>query len=420
MKTINRFVMLALALLALVGPQEAAAQLGEDLYLYGFFQGQYRYSSEQGLESPDEVSSFSLQQLNAFLMKDFNASFSAFVNAELTNSFATDKGWGSLRLEEAWMRYNRSAKFNVKAGLLVPAFNNLNEVKNRTPLLPYVFRPIAYESSFSSVINLEGLAPGQAFLQVNGALPLGSLRFDYAAYVGNNSTAYAADRPFGSVVPGTDLSTAKLVGGRFGLRWRSLKAGVSATKDETRADYHIDEILNQSPAAIEQFSAMLGTELQAITPEVLAMAGLPSYLGLDEVGRTRLGLDLSFNKGRFFGEGELIRVKHDLTDEHSTTLFVGGQLTGGFIRDDVDMTFYYSLLGFNVTDRLFTYGFYNYLQDNSNYVQAAGLDFYTVGAGFRPIDGVVVKGQYAWGGTRENLVTDYRTNTFFGAISVFF
>ena len=413
-------LVIASACLFLLAALPARAQFSDDLTLFGFFQGQYRYSTEEGLSSPEKVSSFSLQQLNAFLMKDFNASFGAFVNAEITNSFSTDRGWGSLSLEEAWLRYNHSSKFSVKGGLLVPTFNNLNEIKNRTPLLPYIFRPLVYESSFAALLNAEGFTPTHAFLQVNGALPVGDVRVDYAAFLGNNSTDYAAPRPDGTVVAGTDLSTQKLVGGRLGLRWKGVKAGVSSSHDQRRVEHDVLGMLNNSPAAIAQFGAMLGQPITAITPEMMAMAGMPAEVRLDEVGRTRVGADVSFYRGGLFGEAEAIFVLHSVSDAQRAELAAAGAATGGYFQDDLDMTFYYALLGYNITERVFAYGVYNRMLDKSTAALAEGFDFYGVGGGFKPIEGVVLKAQYLGGGSRENPLIDFSTNWFLAAVSVSF
>ncbi len=70
---------------------------------------------------------------------------------------------------------------------MVPTFNNLNEIKNRTPLLPYIFRPFVYEASVFDLFPVNELVPEQAFLQVYGFIPAGEVKFDYAVYVGNGS-----------------------------------------------------------------------------------------------------------------------------------------------------------------------------------------------------------------------------------------
>jgi hypothetical protein len=382
------------------------AEAQDDLDIYGFFQSQLRYSDEQSTSGPEEVLSFSMQQLNLFASTQLTQEFSAFVNAEITNGYSTETGFGSLGLQEAWLRYNRSAALNVKAGLLVPTFNNLNEISNRTPLLPYVFRPIAYETAYATVLPVRALVPNQAFLQVNGTLPTGDLRFDYAAFVGNSESSYAAPDPIGSVVAGTDTTTSKLVGGRLGLRWRSAKVGVSGTYDQRQLD---NLVLN-------------GTALP---------------LGLGDVQRMRLGADASFERGMLFGEAEAILALYGLDDEQQARLdllssspelpvqteqgveMVPNQLAP-VLSGTLDASFYHALLGVNITDQVFAYGLYNYLEDTSNTAFASGFDLYSAGVGYRPIFPVVLKAQYIHVAARENLVTDFSGSYLFLAASVQF
>jgi hypothetical protein len=397
---------LILALLAgillFVPVREADAQVGDDLHLFGFFQGHYRYSSQQGIEGQDNISSFSLQQLNALLMKQFDPRFSAFVNVELTNSFSTDRGWGTLRLEEAWARYNHSPRVGVKAGLLVPTFNNLNEVKNRTPLLPYIFRPLAYETSFAGVFDLENFTPQQGFVQVSGALPLGQARLDYATYAGNNSPEFAAQHTSGSVVSGTDMSTSKMFGGRVGVRWQGITAGVSGTRDQRDISHDLVLLLGQ-PA------------------EVLASIGLPSQFVIGQMNRTRIGGDLSLQRGNLFAEAEIINVDNGTSAEQNALLATLSAVTESAISPGVDALFYYGLIGYDFTDRFFAYGMYNFLSDEgTNAVLAAGIDMYSVGAGFRPVDGVVSKVQYIYTESRENPLLDFGSHSVYLGISVFF
>ena len=119
--------------------QASNAQSRRDLSVFGYFQGSFRYGSEERVRQQIKAASFALQQLNLLFRKEFNPSFSAFVNMEALNSYSSADGWGSLRFSEAWARYRANKELNVKVGLQVPIFNNLNDIRTRTPLLPYVF-----------------------------------------------------------------------------------------------------------------------------------------------------------------------------------------------------------------------------------------------------------------------------------------
>ena len=148
----------------------AFAQLGEDLSIYGYFQGQYKAESFTLGADKETNSSFSLQQINLLLKKNFGERFSSFVDLESVNTYSTERGWGGMKFSEAWFSYNPDRKLNVKLGLQVPVFNNLNDIKNRTPLLPYLFRPVVYESSFNNFLQINAFVPDQAYVNVEGTL----------------------------------------------------------------------------------------------------------------------------------------------------------------------------------------------------------------------------------------------------------
>lgn len=191
-----------------------------ELRVFGYFQPQFMY--QNGPEGEGAYTSFLLQQLNILFQKDLGKGLSSFVNIEAVNSFSTRDGWGSMRIEEAWVRYRTSRAFSLKAGLQIPIFNNFNEIKNRTPLIPYVIRPVVYESSLSSVLNNPLSVPQQAFLQAFGWAPRGSWKFDYAAYLGNTDHVVSSfggpveDIERVNVSAGIDTSAAALFGYRPG------------------------------------------------------------------------------------------------------------------------------------------------------------------------------------------------------------
>ena len=285
------FVFLTVLLLLVPG-KEAQGQVLEGLRVFGYFQSYFSRVDGDALLVPENIpatdrrNTFNQQQLNLLFAKDLTDSFSAFVNVELTNSFSSKDGWGSIKLEEAWVRYNHSSALNVKAGLQIPTFNNLNEIKNRTPLLPYIFRPSVYESAYSEFLPTRVFVPNQAYVQVYGGIPMGGTRLDYSVYAGNQD-AFITDTTMVSAVTGVDTTTALMVGGRLGLRKRSLKLGVSGTVDKDNL----------------------------------------SFLNLGAVRRFRLGADLSFTFKRFFFEGEFIAVRYNPTDLQQSFLTLISQNT---------------------------------------------------------------------------------------------
>lgn len=355
MKSFYKFFTIAFLFAILC--QNVSAQ--SDLEIFGFFQGtatklDLNVKMVADMPTPigiqkitltnnnQDLSTVKLQQLNLFLRKELTSQFTGWVNLEFTNTYNSKNDWGSLALEEAWVNYQQSDAFNVKAGLITPKFGYFNEIKNRMTLLPYIIRPIIFETSLT-VVDQSLYVPEQAFLQISGYIPVGSLSFEYAAFAGNadkkyisTNTSTDANNYFG---PASDTSKVKLFGGRLGVKYGSLRLGVSTSfdKENRRADLK------------------------------------------EDVPRTRLGFDLGFSAYNFFLEGEYIGV--NLSSENTT--------------QDLNKHFYYATLGYNITDQLFAYGSYSYMDDKSNTTFNDGMKAVIVGAGYRPIDSVVLKAAYS-------------------------
>ena len=283
------------------------AQSGEwPIEIFGYFQSKFQYQTIR--EDEPEQTSFSLQQLNLFFQKELAQHWTAFVNFEILNNFSSSRQTGAINLEEAWLRYSSSEKFNLKLGLLLPIFNNLNEIKNRTPLLPYITRPLIYETSFGEIVEVEEFLPARAFVQTYGFITFGQAKLDYAFYVGNSPNIdNESDR---RLITGIDTTDTFLAGGRVGVRFKELKFGLSATHDKTNR--------------FQGFELFFG--------------GPPSRF--IEVPRIRFGGDLSYNLGQFSFEGEFVTLTYD---EDAAEL-------------DFDKKFFYGTLGYHITERLFAYG----------------------------------------------------------------
>jgi hypothetical protein len=263
-----------------------------------------------------------MQQLNLFLQKDLARNWTAFVNFELVNSYSSFRQWGAFNLEEAWTRFRFSKEFNLKLGLQIPIFNNLNEIKNRTPLLPYIVRPLVYETSFNEFIALEEYLPARSYVQSYGFFALGESKLDYAIYLGN-SPNINNNRERDQT--GIDTTSAVLVGGRLGFRTGELKAGVSATADKINFDL--------GPPENRELVASVFNAVPA---------------DFEDVSRRRFGSDLSFRIWNFSFEGEYISVIYD--DDISDF--------------SVDKKFYYGTLGFHITEKLFLYGSYWFVEED--------------------------------------------------------
>lgn len=354
------------------------------LQTFGYFQITFRH--DESTEDQDRANSYSVQQLNLIFQKTFSRQWQAFINFELLNNFSSSRRWGSFDLDEAWVRYRADQRLTLKIGLHVPAFNHLNEIKNRTPLLPYVIRPLIYEESFAEFVSVEEFIPERAFLQANGTLPLGDARLDYAAYLGNSPNINSQFDNVREGIPrqtGVDTTTTVLVGGRVGLRVEELKLGLSLTRESVNFLRMLAEPVEGEPTLLDGISA-------------------DQFNG---VHKTRIGVDFSLHYGKFSLESELITVLYGV---HAPAEL-------GLLQDqsdpqiDVNRLFYYGTLGYEVTDHLFVYGSYWFTEETSLIHVPLGIarddlsiNVYTVGARYSVLqdedgfDRITLKAQYAY------------------------
>jgi hypothetical protein len=347
----TRFHLIVSLLLCPIVVSDAFAQReGAPLKIFGYFQNSFQHWTV--FENHPEQNSFGLQQLNLFFQKDFGRNWTAFVNFEALNNFSSSRHWGALNLEEAWVKYGPDMRFNLKLGLQIPIFNNLNEVKNRTPLLPYIIRPLVYETSFGEFLPLEEFVPARAFVQAYGFLPAGETKFDYAVYLGNSPNLN--DNPERGQT-GVDTTTAFLVGGRLGIRYRELKLGVSATHEKTNGFIGLAPLLGRQQADLE------------------------------ELPLTRWGGDLSYNLANFSFESELIHV----------------EVEAGIPDVELGLKFYYATLGYRFTNALFGYGSYwitdahlKVLVPDNGQREDEDLRVSTMGISYDLNDRIRLKGQF--------------------------
>ena len=395
------FLLLVFVSVILVIPGRA-----QETNVFGYFQAMAEINKSED-PSIKSFNTFNLSQLNLLLSHDLSSNFSAFVNFELVNSYSTEHNWGQFSLQEAWLRYVHSNELQAKAGLLIPTFNNLNEIKNRTPLLPYIIRPIVYEAILSGIVSPESFLPERAFVQVNGTFPLSGALLDYAAYIGNGESKYHATSSGQSIstsglfVSGSDSTTFKMVGGRIGVRVADLKVGISATYDRN----------NQN------------------TPLLILPAAFPALPVLGDVIRYRLGADLSYHIDRWTLEGEVISVKHSLSDIQQNTLNSIVATLNSYtplthmkspVGNSMDKLFYYGNVMYDFTDQWYGYAGYSYIDDKLQTYGTDGLTSLTIGGGFRPNDHVVIKGQWVNFKLKNEDFIKVNLATYFLAVSIFF
>jgi len=435
------------------------------LEVFGYYQGYYNYFSDYSIKFPinpylnggnpvktvtgESRNSFLSQQLNLFFKKDFSGNFgdfTTFVNLELTANYSSNNKWGAFNLQEAWLKYNYSDALNFKFGAMIPVFNNLNEIKNRTPLFPYMFRPLVYEVYASDIVAVEDFLPEQAFFQVYGKTNISDdVQFNFAGYIGNAEKSYVAQQISGIILPGLDTSKFKTFGARVGLKVGDFKFGISGTVDRDNKNY----IFNQSPINGANLSGISLNKLNGDLP------------------RIRLGGDFSFSYNGLFFESEFISVKYNLSDEQKSYLEnyqSNVQLalvnTGAKIQQlsteiqtnpsdpansvkllqlnsyssfasklsshvnqtalmgkGIDKMFWYAMIGYNIMDNMQIYAMYNYLYDKFDVRLEEKQIYYSFGLTFTPVSSVLIKGQYI---RQEIKDKEYYLNAVMAGFSVYF
>jgi hypothetical protein len=372
---------MAAAMAVAVPASPALAQAGgDDIQIFGYFQS--RFSVDTQIATQEQQSTFTVQQLNIFLRRPINTRWTSFVNFEAVNSYSSERGWGAFNLEEAWVSYQRGPGLTVKMGLLIPRFNRLNEIKNRMPLLPYIIRPLVYESSFSELIAVDEFIPRRAYAQLQGSRRADEVRFDYAAYVGNSRHVNANES---TNFTGVDTTDFFMGGGRLGLRHKDTELGVSFTGEMM--------------------------DLNDFFPDAADSLGL-SRQTLDDTPFTRLGVDFTTRFRRASLESEFISIVYH-------------EDVAGF---NIDKQFGYVTLGYQFTDRWFAYATYWETRENYWFPYLDNVDqtFRISGGGFSCVvnDRVTLKGQ-AGTGTYESRVpgldlSEYDFDHTSLAVSVFF
>lgn len=341
-------------------PHAASARDSDtDLNVFGYFQASLY--KQKDLLTGNNFNTFTLQQLNLMAERGLGRRWNAFVNFEFTNSYSSFDEWGSFSLEEAWARYRYNRYFRLKLGLLIPRFNSLNAIKNRTPLLPYIIRPLVYETSFQQSLPIEEFVPEQAYIQIHGSAPIGGeFKFDYAGYWGNGPNV--ATDP-GSFKTGLDTTDTFLFGLRVGVRHPNFKAGFSSTSDKTNQFVGAEDMFDRPPGSF------------------------------DEVPRYRTGIDLSFEWNALQIWSEAIGVFYD-EDEPNL---------------DVDKSFFYGTVAYTFWDRLLIYASYMELKSNLTIPVSPGAAEFeiveltsrvpNVGISYMLTDRLKLKAQFAGGET---------------------
>lgn len=305
---------------------------------------------------------FALQQMDLFFRKELGSDFTFFTDIEFRLNYDSRLNFGGLSIQEAWVNYDYSSALNIKTGILFPAFNGMNEIKNRLGILPYIFRPLVYERALAESVAANELVPDRAFVQLHGTKRVHSFLFDYAVYFGNADNPYLSnnqqsrfDLLSGTNPPGISYG---LIGTRIGVRntKETFKAGLSFTYD-------------RSPFL---------SNTDSLTPALRRFVG--------DFPRMRFGGDISFTWGKFWFESEFIKVVYD-----AYTL-------RDFSEVNYGRSFGYTTVGYNLSEA-WTFYFMSQFLDGNN-------------IGFRLLpSGVLTPFSAKIRSNNASIGTSYRVNT---------
>lgn len=321
--------------------------LKAELNLYGYFQafGQtFNYENSNFDPMYVDANQFSLQQLNIFAANHFGNGFSAVVNLEFTSNYDSHDKIGHASVSEAyglWQGFDGLLK--VQAGYFIPKFGYLSTIANKSPLLPYIYRPVIFETDFTGFVG-KPFYPEKGNLQVFGDYYLNdNLALNYSVYL------TGAEREFWNKIDEQHQRTVLYqVGGRVGFDWTpneniGIEAGFSGSLDK-------DSIV------------------------------IDGY-----TGRTRIAADIGIRIWKFDLRAEYYNSMIDISDDVKNTLTS---------VDDLDKVSYYASLTFNATDKLYFNTFYTDWEDHNHEIFFGGLYVISAGAGYRLTDNIILKYQF--------------------------
>lgn len=441
-----------------------------DLNVFGFFQTRYQsITTDDDFGFVDE-NTFQIQQLNLMASKDLGYGFSAFVNFELINDFDALRDLGNFNLQEAFVNYSNSdGSFQVKVGRFLPRFNNLYEIYNRTPLLPYAYRPLVYERQLSNIFDFEGWLPALGNAQIYGAIPVTStLDLDYAVWVGNLESSFQDDfrTDFSSDINAGNARTAVSVGGRLGINYSDIDAGDLKLGFSFVSDYDNNSGITSyfGPIVVQPVIDLINGGAQAFGDTEFSVSEESmnqdiSFVKTDDNGkflydgnqlhRYKLGVDASYSNFGVTLSGEYMQSMYNFTDFQEQRIGeelanfnkanqyyqaslsqlpaeVQAQLPSelfGFMAESWDKSFWFATfqydLDYSFEIPVFAYGMTSTITSDNTFSIKDGLTNYSFGLGWNANSSVVVKGQYS---TFEltSVGGDYKDGNVMFAVSVMF
>ncbi len=245
---------------------------------------------------------------------------------------------GRVELEEAWVRYALSEKFEIRLGSFHAPFGVFNTIQEASPTYITVRPPMIYDRDIRESIPVS-IIPDKTNIEVTGLFRGGKLAFRYHLYLGNG---------LGSHLREYSLDSGFAVGGRVQLNYdENITLGFSTYFDEAVYD----------PGFIERF----------FDPE-----NAEAIEGRIHEKRALYAVDIDWTLGPVNLNGEYILNKNN------------NDLLGKF-----DRKFYYINLNVAVLPKVRLYGQWDHYLDKSTEKQLRafmgnGLDKYIFGINYKP------------------------------------
>ncbi len=329
------------------------------------FQNNWEFEAPPG-EADYRYNYMGINQLNVLFAKDFGDGLSGLINFEYINNYSSANGFGSFNVQEAYIRWDYKPWLKVKFGMVIPQFNAMFEIYNKTPLLPYVLRPKLYEANTGNLVDIFNILPQRSLVHLNGAVPVGTLVFEYSAFMGNPPSSFMSS-PDNDMIPGYVAYGQSAVaylsrGGRVGFRYGDIRAGVSYATDRANQRAFVKDVDGNT-------------------------------VDLGDIPRAKFGADFTASLAGFTLTGEYLKVSSNTSSAIDDSLAAWNASDPYFIGKSFDKEFYFATLQYNVTDELAVYAMYDYLNDSVDpfYFGLDGYYGYHLGAYYSVNESVVLK-----------------------------
>jgi len=364
----------------------------EEITVFGYFQPYYTsFSNEYGPPGPPtgeenfSYNTLGIGQLNLFFQRPIGENFTAFVNFEYVNNFSTGNGFGTYSIQEAYFLWDYKDFLRVKFGMVIPKFNAMFQIYNRTPLLPYLNRPKLYEASTGNLVDIFDILPQKALIHIDGFVPTSVANFDYALYISGPTNGFISS-PKNDMIPGYvpfGQSAVKYVGlgGRVGITSGPVKAGVSFSTDVENKRHYLADVANKYISYME---------------DSVAQVYLNDPTNLGDLNRIRIGADVTITLGDLTIAGEFLQTNTDVSASNQTILNQWNANDSYYIGKGFNKLFYYASATYDISPEAYLFAMYDFLDDKADpfYFGIEGYYGISGGGGYHVNENVVLKAQF--------------------------